>query len=176
MKFKAVIAGIALSFVCAISASILAFGKPSPSVNLVAFEGVGSGTFNSQQTQFIFSVRCYGVNCAGAIEFGSPSTAAAVNYVTGTVTEVQQDTYMMSLSTPQAPGGTLPPNGTMPPSPAGTLPPGTMPPTILPVISCSLVNSPPITQGQTNTVTMNCSSPAGTGVSQNAVVVSPSAN
>jgi hypothetical protein len=39
------------------------------------------------------------------------------------------------------------------------------------LINCDLVNSPPVTSGPTNTVTMTCSAPAGSGVSTNSVVV-----
>lgn len=161
MKPRPVIAIVVLSIVGAISASILAFARTSSvSTNQVTFKGSGSGTFNSQSSQFSFSVQCYGPNCVGALSFGGPSESSArpstVNYVMGTVTQVQQDTYMMALSTPQAPAGTLPPTG-------------------VPSISCSLANTPPITQGETNTVTETCSSPLGSGVSQDAVVeVAPS--
>jgi hypothetical protein len=100
--------------------------------------------------QFGFSVRCYGANCVGALVLGGQNAAY---YVTGTVSQVQQDTYMISVSTPQ-----ITPN--------------------TPHVSCSLVNSPPMAQGETNTATMTCSSPAGTGVSHQALVevVSPGNN
>ena len=38
-------------------------------------------------------------------------------------------------------------------------------------ISCTLTNTLPVTRGPTNTVSMSCSSPAGSGVSTNSVVV-----
>jgi hypothetical protein len=137
-----------LLFVCAFT-SILAFAKtPSVPASQVVFEGIGSGTFNSQAMQFGFSVRCYGASCVGGLAFGG---SGAVSYVTGTMTQLQQDTYMISLSTTQPPTGTLPP-------------------TISPTISCSLANSPPVTQGETNTVTMTCSSPVGSGTSTDAMV------
>jgi hypothetical protein len=125
--------------VCAFT-SVLAYAKTP--ANQVVFEGTGSGTFNSQAMQFGFSVRCYGANCVGALVLGGPST---VSYVTGTVTQLQQDSYMVSLSTMPTASGTT-------------------------HVSCSLANAPPITQGQTNTVTMTCSSPAGSGSSTDAMV------
>jgi hypothetical protein len=132
-------------------ASIPAFAKPTsaPPANQMVFEGVGTGTFNARTMQFGFSVRCYGANCVGALVLGGPS---AVTYVTGTVTQLQQDTYMLSVSAAPTANGTLPPTGVIPP------------------ISCSLANTPPLTQGETNTVTMTCSSPAGSGISTNAMV------
>jgi hypothetical protein len=132
-------------------ASIAAFANPTsaPPANQMVFEGVGTGTFNAKTMQFGFSVRCYGANCVGALVLGGPS---AVTYVTGTVTQLQQDSYMLSLSATPTANGTLPPTQ-LPPS-----------------ISCSLANTPPITQGETNAVTMTCSSPAGSGISNDAVV------
>jgi len=149
MKPTPRIAVFVLLLVCAFM-SILAFAKTSPvPTNQVVFEGVGSGTFNSQAMQFGFSVRCYGTSCVGALVLGGPS---AVSYVTGTVTQLQQDGYMMSLSATPTPNGTLPPTNATP------------------SISCSLANTPPITQGETNTVTMTCSSPVGSGTSTDATV------
>lgn len=137
-----------LLLVCALT-NILVFAKtPSVPASQVVFEGVGSGTFNSQAMQFGFSVRCYGASCVGALAFGGPN---ALSYVTGTMSQLQQDAYMMSVSTTQSPTGTLPP-------------------TISPSISCSLANTPPVTQGETNTVTMTCSSPVGSGTSTDAMV------
>jgi hypothetical protein len=149
MKPTPITAAFLLLLVCAFT-SVLAFAKTPPApANQVVFEGAGSGTFNSQVMPFGFSVRCYGTSCVGALVMGSPS---AVSYVTGTVTQLQQDTYMMSLSSTPIANGTLPPtNGA-------------------PTISCSLANTPPITQGETNTVNMTCSSPVGNGISTDAVV------
>jgi hypothetical protein len=149
MKPTPVIATFVLLLVCAFT-SILAFAKtPTVPASQVVFEGVGSGTFNSQAMQFGFSVRCYGASCVGALVLGGPT---ALTYVTGTVTQLQPDTYMMSLSTIQSPTGTLPPTNSTP------------------SISCSLANAPPVTQGETNTVTMICSSPVGSGTSTDAAV------
>jgi len=39
-------------------------------------------------------------------------------------------------------------------------------------VACTLTNSPPITAAHTNTVTVQCSSPAGTGVANQTVVTS----
>jgi hypothetical protein len=150
---------LALFILCAGVLSALAQG-PVPSVptnHQIMFAGNGSGTFSSQPVPFKFSAQCYGSYCVGALAFGPINAAKYVNYVTGTVVQLPQpDSYMMSLSTPQPPPGTSPPN------------------TNIPRISCSLANHPPITQGQTNTVTVSCSAPAGTGVSNHAMVVAPS--
>ncbi len=136
MKPTPIVAAFVLLLVCAFT-SILAFAKtPAALTNQVWFEGVGSGTFNSKAMQFGFSVRCYGASCVGTLDLGGTSAG----YVTtGTVTQLQQDTYMMSLSA-------------------------------TPSISCSLANTPPITQGETNAVTMTCSSPAGSGISTDATI------
>jgi hypothetical protein len=149
-RFGNMIAAVALLAACAVSTSVLAYGQQSsPPSNQIMFEGVGSGTFNSHQTNFDFSVRCYGSSCVGAFVFPKPGKSV-VNYVSGTVTQLQPGMYMMSLSTP---------------SPTSAPPSQT--------VSCSLVNAPPVTQGETNTVTMSCSTPAGSGSSQNAVVLAP---
>jgi hypothetical protein len=151
MKFGMTLAAVALLAACAVSTSVLAYGQQSlPPTNQIMFEGVGSGTFNSHQMNFNFSVRCYGSSCVGAFVFAKPGKSV-VNYVTGTVTQPQPNMYMMSLSTRPSPTA-VPPSET---------------------VSCSLVNTPPVTQGETNTVTMSCSSPAGSGSSQNAVVLAP---
>ena len=155
MTLRPTIAAVALLAACAVSAGVLAHGQQPPiSANQIMFEGVGSGTFNSRQMQFDFSVRCYGGNCVGGLAFAGQPGKLAVNFVSGTVTQLQPSMYMMSLSTP------LPPPAAAPPSSAGT-------------VSCSLVNAPPVTEGQTNTVTMSCSAPAGSGSSQNAIVLEP---
>jgi hypothetical protein len=147
MKPTPVIALVVLSLVTVFSISAYAAPIVVP-LNGVMFEGSGTGAFNSQAMPFGFSVRCYGNNCAGAIILGD---ANAVAYVTGTVTVVEQDTFMMSLSTSAVA------------SPSVHLgSPATM--------SCSLVNSPPIAQGEANKVTMTCSTPAGNGTSSNAMV------
>ena len=141
---------VVLLFAVVVLANIAFAGSISGPTSQLIFEGSGSGTFNAQAMQFGFSARCYGANCVGALVLGGQN--AAYN-VTGTVSQVQQDTYMMSLSTSQ-----ITPN--------------------TPHVSCSLVNSPPMTPGETNTVTMTCSSPAGSGVSRQAMVevVSPGSN
>jgi|SRR5208282_1923799 hypothetical protein len=137
MKPTPTIAAFVLLLVCAFT-SVLAFAKtPAAPTNQVWFEGVGSGTFNSKAMQFGFSVRCYGTSCVGTLDLGGTSAESYVT--TGTVTQLQQDSYMMSLSA-------------------------------TPSISCSLANTPPITQGETNAVTMTCSSPAGSGTSTDATV------
>jgi hypothetical protein len=142
MKSRPVSVAAVLLVAFAVSASIAFAGTSSGPASQLMFEGNGSGTFNSQSMQFGFSVRCYGANCVGALVLGSQNAAY---YVTGTVSQVQQETYMISLSSPQITTNT-------------------------PRVSCSLVNSPPMTPGETNTVTMTCSSPAGTGVSHQALV------
>ena len=147
MKPTPVIAMFLLLMICTFPILLSARATPSPSGQIL-FEGIGSGTFNSQAMPFGFSIRCYGTNCVGAIGLGSSNT---VSYVTGTVVQVQQDTYMLSVSSAQTPTGTLPPS--TPPS-----------------VACSLVNTPPITSGGANTVTMTCSSPAGSGTSTDAIV------
>ncbi len=166
MTLKHMIAAVALWAVCALSAGVLAYGQQPPtSKNQIMFEGVGSGTFNSRQMQFDFSVRCYGDNCVGALAFAKPGKSA-VNYVSGTVIQLQPNMYMMSLSVPPSPT-TAPPSLSAPPSPP------TAPPSSAGTVSCSLVNTPPVTDGETNTVTMSCSAPAGSGSSQNAMVLVP---
>ncbi len=155
MKPTPVIAVFILLLLCAVPIVLVAKPVSAPAGQVV-FEGTGTGVFNSQSMPFGFSVRCYSANCVGALVLGGPTS---VSYVTGTVTLVQQDTYMMSVSTVQTATGALPPtNGAN--------------------ISCSLANAPPITQGETNTVTMTCSSPAGSGTSTDATVavVSPTSS
>jgi len=162
MKPRLIIATVALLAACALSTGILAYAQqPSVSTNQIMFEGAGSGTFNSRQMPFNFSVRCYGANCVGALVFANPGKSL-VNYVSGTVIQLQPNMYMMSLSTPPSPTAA-------PPSPT----PMAAPPTPVNTVSCSLVNAPPVTEGDTNTVTMTCSSPAGSGTSQSATVVTP---
>ncbi len=146
MKSIPLVAMLLLSLVCALP--ILVFAKATSSPGQILFEGTGSGTFNSQEMPFGFSVRCYGANCVGAVALGSSSS---VSYVTGTVVQVQQDTYMLSVSSSKVPSGTLPPSTS-------------------PNVACSLVNAAPITSGGTNTVTMTCSSPAGSGAATDAIV------
>ncbi len=142
MKFRPVSVAVVLLFVLAAPANIAFAGPTSAPTSQLVFEGSGSGTFNAQVMQFGFSARCYGANCVGALVLGGQNAAYPV---TGTVSQVQQDTYMMAMSTSQITSNA-------------------------PHISCSLVNSPPLTQGDTNTVTMTCSSPAGSGVSHQALV------
>ncbi len=159
MKPRSIVATVTLLLVSAIVGSVLAYGKPSVSANQITFQGNGSGTFNSQQMPFSVSVQCYGSSCVGALAFpgsSTPSPTAAI-YVTGTVTQLQQDSYMMSVSSRQPPAGTLPPTSAS-------------------SVSCSLANTPPVVTGEANTVSMSCSSPVGTGVSHDAIVVVPSAD
>jgi hypothetical protein len=171
MTLKHMIAAVALWAVCALSTGVLAYGQQPPiSSKQIVFEGVGTGTFNSRTMQFDFSVRCYGDNCVGALAFATPGKSA-VNYVTGTVTQFQPNTYvqpayMMSLSSPPSPT-TAPPPLSAPPYPP------TAPPSSAGTVSCSLVNTPPVTDGETNNVTMTCSAPAGTGISKTAMVLVP---
>ena len=141
MKSRRVSVAVLL-FAFVVLATIAFAGPTSGPTTQVMFEGSGSGTFNAQTMQFGFSARCYGANCVGALVLGGQNAAY---YVTGTVSQVQQDTYMMSLSTPQITSKAQ-------------------------HVSCSLVNTPPVTTGDTNTVTMTCSSPAGSGVSHQALV------
>jgi hypothetical protein len=150
MKSSPVIA-FAFLLVCTFAVSAFAIPNIAP-LNQVVFEGNGSGTFNTEAMPFGFSVRCYGSNCVGAIIMGEAST---VSYVTGTIAVVAQDTYMMSLSTSPATGATTGPTVHLN-SPV--------------TVSCSLVNSPPLTQGEGNKVTMTCSTPAGSGTSADAMV------
>lgn len=145
MKPTPVIAALAL----AITFSAFAFAAPfSAPTTQVMFQGTGTGTFNAKATPFAFSIRCYGTNCVGALSLGEVSDVA---YVTGTVTQVQPETYMMSVSSTSPTGRAFPAA-----SPAN--------------MSCSLVNTPPIAKGDGNTVTVTCSTPAGSGSSTDATV------
>ena len=147
MKPTPIVVLLAVSLVSALSICASAAPSIAP-LNGVVFEGNGTGTFNSQAMPFGFSVRCYGNNCVGAVLLGDANTAA---YVTGTVTVVEQDTYMMSVSTSPAAGGSVHFGSPV-------------------TLSCSLMNSPPIAEGESNKVTMTCSTPAGSGISSNAMV------
>ena len=140
MKPTPVIAALVVAVAC----STFAFAAPT---NQVMFEGNGTGTFNSRTVPFSFSIHCYGTNCVGAVSMGNNNST----YVSGTVTQVQQETYMMSVSSG-------PPSGIR----ASLAGPANM--------SCSLVNTPPIVKGGGNTVTITCSSPAGSGTSTDALV------
>lgn len=114
-----------------------------PTTATVAFQGTGTATLNSKQVPFGFAIRCYGAQCAGALSFGSNSA----HYVTGTVREIQPEMFLISVSDSAT---ALPSSGSS---------------------SCGLVNHPPVTQGQTNKVTMTCAAPALTATSNNAMVI-----
>lgn len=113
------------------------------SIATVAFQGSGTATWQSREVPFGFSIRCYGVRCAGALSFGS----ASAHYVTGTVRALQPEMFLISVSN------------------ATTALPSTT------SSSCALVNQPPITRGSTNKVTLTCAAPAFAAISDNAVVI-----
>ena len=112
-----------------------------PLTATVAFQGSATAILGSKEMPFGFSISCYGGRCAGALSFG-PNTA---QYVTGTVRALLPEMFLISVS--KAKG--LPSSTSM---------------------SCALVNHPPITQGQTNKVTITCAAPAFTATSDNAMV------
>ena len=112
-----------------------------PSTTTMAFQGSATAILGPKEIPFDFSIRCYGGRCAGALSFG-PNTA---QYVTGTVRALLPEMFLISVS--KAKG--LPSSFS---------------------ISCALVNHPPITQGQTNKVTITCAAPAFTATSDNAAV------
>ena len=114
-----------------------------PPTATVAFQGSATAILGSKEIPFGFSIRCYGGRCAGALSFG-PNSA---HYVTGTVRALQPEMFLISVS-----------------NSATGLPSATS-------SSCALVNHPPITQGQTNKVTITCAAPAFTATSDNATVI-----
>ena len=114
-----------------------------PLTATVAFQGSATATLGSKQMPFGFSIRCYGSRCAGALSFGANSA----HYVRGTVRGLQPEMFLISVS-----------------NSATGLPSATS-------SSCALVNHPPITQGQTNKVTITCGAPAFTATSDNATVI-----
>jgi hypothetical protein len=108
----------------------------------VAFQGTGTAVAGSKQIPFGFSIRCYDVRCFGALSFG-----ASAQYVTGTLKALQPEMFLISVTNSTT---AIPFSGSS---------------------SCSLVNNPPITQGQTNKVTVTCATPAFTATSDNATVL-----
>jgi hypothetical protein len=112
-----------------------------PLATTVAFQGSATAILGSKEVPFGFSIRCSGGRCAGALSFGPNTT----HYVTGTVRALLPEMFLISVS--KAKGL---------PSSFST--------------SCAMVNHPPITQGQTNKVTITCAAPAFTATSDNAAV------
>jgi hypothetical protein len=117
-----------------------------PLTATVAFQGSATAilpsTLGSKEMPFGFSIQCSGGRCAGALSFG-PNTP---QYVTGTVRALLPEMFLVSVSKARG----LPSSTSM---------------------SCALVNHPPITQGQTNKVTITCAAPAFTATSDNATVI-----
>jgi len=114
-----------------------------PLTATVAFQGSATASLGSKEMPFGFSISCNGGRCAGALSFG-PNIA---QYVRGTVRALQPEMFLISVSN----------------SATGLLSASSS--------SCALVNHPPITQGQTNKVTITCAVPSLTATSDNATVI-----
>jgi hypothetical protein len=100
---------------------------------------------NPKDKHFGFWVWCEGESnnpyhgvCNGAMYFYG---IALTKHVTGSVTEPQENNYVMTVSSSDG------------------------------KVVCTLTNVPPITSGLTNTVNAACSAPSGTGTSPNNTVV-----
>jgi hypothetical protein len=128
--------------------------------------GVPAGASNTPQVTFSVSTATFGLSAGGTSHFGfwvwcdAGSTSSygdcqgsiyfyslAPNSVpvTGSVQSLSADTYRMSVTSPPSRG-----------FPGG--------------VSCTLTNTPPVTNGPANEVTATCTSPEGTGTALNAVV------
>lgn len=132
----------------AVTASMPAGASNTPQVTFSAtgatFDLSGGGT-----SHFGFWVWCdagstssYG-DCRGAIYFYSLAPNSVP--VTGSVQPLGAGAYRMTVTSPPSRG-----------FPAG--------------VSCTLTNTPPVTNGPANEVTAACTDPAGTGVAVSAVV------
>jgi len=107
--------------------------------------GSGFGNFSGTDTPFGFWIWCEGDSknpYQGACNGSMYFYALGITkHVSGSVTETATDTYQMSVVS-----------------------------TVDDSISCTLTNSPPITKGRTNAVSVSCTAPSGSGADSQAVV------
>ncbi len=137
-----------LALAGALSTSGTAMAGNSSGGQLVFSSAGGFGTFAHTPTPFGFWIWCqsqsstnaYGNDCAGSMYFYALNPST--EQVAGSVTGSGSSGYTLTVS-----------------NTTGSFP-----------IACTLTNTPPPTNGPTNTVTLDCSDPGGSGVVTNAVV------
>jgi hypothetical protein len=113
----------------------------------VVFSGTAAGVFNDTSTPVGFWIWCeadsansYVGECNGAMHFNGLGLTKHVIDVDGGIIELAEGQYQITVGSTDG------------------------------SVACTLTNTLPVTQGPTNTVTVTCTSPAGTGSSTTAVV------
>jgi hypothetical protein len=136
---------LAIGVVVGVLAALLAMATPASAARheQIVFSGEADGTFAGVSTDVGFWIWC-AVDEAGNYDDCSGAihfdALMPSTHVTGEVAETGEDVYTMDVSSSDG------------------------------SVDCTLTNTPPITSGPTNTVTISCSSPSGSAVTSTAVV------
>jgi hypothetical protein len=136
---------LTVGVVVGVLAALLAMATPASAARheQIVFSGEANGTFAGVSTDVGFWIWC-AVDEAGNYDDcnGAIHFDALMpsKHVAGEVAETGEDVYAMDVSSSDG------------------------------SVDCTLTNTPPITSGPTNTVTIACSSPSGTAVTSTAVV------